>query len=107
MIRIDSSDEEDNDKALTRRLNMVLNQYREPRDAVERAIMSDDPHPSTSGNVGQPRAGMLHNFYSTRAQPTERSFHNIEDSYRLVWNSFDETSPLDRRVIECKNLFLI
>ena len=106
MIRIDSSDEEDNDTVLMHRLNLVLNQYREPRVAVERAIMSEDPQPSTSGNVGQRRAGMLHNFYSTRAPPSERSFHNIEDSYRLVWNSFDETSPLDRRVNECKNLNL-
>ena len=88
-----------------RRLNLVLNQYREPRVAVETAIMSEDPQPSTSGNVGQPRARMLHNIYSTRAPPSERSFHNIEDSNRLVWNSFDETSPLDRRVNESKNLF--
>ena len=57
MIRVDSSsDKEDNNAGLMRRLNLVLNQYREPRVAVERAIMSEDPQLSTSGNVGQPRA---------------------------------------------------
>ena len=101
MIRVvSSSDEEDENARIPHRLLVTLNQYTEPRQAVEAVIMSNDPQPS--GNAERPRAGTLHNFYTSRARRSESSFHNLEDGNRLVWNSFDETNPLDRRVNECK-----
>ena len=75
---------------------VTLNQYTEPRQAVEAAIMSTE----------RSRAGTLHNFYTSRARRSESSFHNLEDGNRLVWNRFDETNPLDRRVNECKFFFI-
>ena len=44
MIRVySSSDEEDENTRIPQRLLVTLSQYTEPRNAVERAIMSENP----------------------------------------------------------------
>ena len=76
-------------------------QYNELRAAVERVLLSDPPAGASDGRHSRFR--MLQDFYTREPPVAETSFHNREENgSRIVWNSFNSGSSLDRGVNECK-----
>ena len=76
-------------------------QCNEPRAAVERILLSDPPADASDGRHS--RFKMLHDFDTREPPVAETSFHNREENgSRIVWNSFNCGSSLDRGVNECK-----
>lgn len=88
-----SSDEENNPH---RDLLVATRNFVEPRVPVLQLIRETlEAGDSTD-------AAALASFYSRQTTPRERESHRIEDSTRLVYESFDENNIVDRRVNEGK-----
>lgn len=92
------SSSENEESAQHRQLLTTMRNFTEPRAPLLRAI---------TGRIGEGdivSGGAIAAFYSRRATARERENHRIEDGHRLVYERFDESNILDRRVNEGKTL---
>lgn len=92
-----ASSSENEGTTARRELFTIARNFSEPRPAVLSVIAERNEVDSSVGSA-------IVRFYTRRSTPQEREGHRIEDGNRLVYERFDETDLLDRRVNEGKKI---